>query len=91
MLPERAAEAPHFPLLAPRHHPLAWHQRNFAHQPRGLFRSDEEWRALFKLHGLSLVRALAIRNAHDLYVRLHKHEYGAHVYRILYLLRSAPS
>ena len=77
--------------LASQQHPLAWHRRNFAHHPGGLFRSDAEWRALFGLHGLRLEGAYAIRNAHDLYVELPLEEYNAHVYRILYLLRSAPS
>ena len=76
--------------LAALEHPRAWHERNFAHEPGGIFRSDEEWRSLFVLHGLPVTRAYNVRHRGELFCELSDTEYASHVYRVLYVLRSSP-
>jgi SAM-dependent methyltransferase len=64
-------------------HPLKWQHRCFEHQPGGIFRSDEEWRTIFKLYNLTLEKAIKLRFNRDI-------EFGNpldNVYRILYQLR----
>jgi hypothetical protein len=58
---------------------MRWHQRNYDHQPGGVFRSDEEWKILFRLHELSLVTQYVI-NRDDDYNK-------NHMYRCLYVLK----
>lgn len=57
---------------------MDWHKRNFIHQPGGMFRSDEEWKTLFKLINLKLITQYIIRRIGD----INKNN----VYRCLYLL-----
>ena len=44
---------------------MEWHKRNFKHQPGGIFRSDEEWRTIFKLYNLKLLHNYVIRRDDD--------------------------
>jgi len=63
-------------------YPLKWHERCFYHQKEGIFRSDEEWKFIFKSLGLKLIDTLNIRCARD-------QEFSdpyKHVYRIQYTL-----
>jgi hypothetical protein len=57
---------------------MRWHKRNFIHQPGGVFRSDEEWKILFKLYGLKLREQYIIHRMDDINPK--------HIYRCLYLL-----
>jgi hypothetical protein len=57
---------------------MRWHKRNFIHQPGGVFRSDEEWKTLFKLYGLKLREQYIIHRMDDINPK--------HIYRCLYLL-----
>lgn len=57
---------------------LRWHKRNFLHQPGGVFRSDEEWKILFRLYGLKLREQYIIHRTDDINPN--------HIYRCLYLL-----
>lgn len=71
-------------------HPLVWHQRNQNHQPGGIFRSDAEWRALFSHYDLMLWSAYNVRSRADLICdALSEDDFSAHVYRVLYVLRSS--
>ena len=72
-------------------YPLAWHQRNFDHAPGGIFRSDEEWRLLFELYKMPVVRAFNVRHRGELFCELSDAEYASRVYRIVYLLRLSPA
>ena len=61
-------------------YPDQWHERNFNHQVGGMFRSNEEWRRLFRLIGFSLKQSIAIRRSDDLD--------GDKVFRALYVLET---
>jgi hypothetical protein len=56
-----------------------WYTRNFDHEPRGIFRSDEEWQILFKLYKLKLLKQYIIHQDDDLSTNK--------IYRCLYLLQ----
>lgn len=60
------------------HYPMEWHRHCFNHQPGGVFRGDEEWRILFKLHNLKLIRQYIICRDND----INKNQ----IYRCIYLL-----
>ena len=60
---------------------LKWHKRNYAHQPGGVFRSDEEWRILFNFYNLTLLKQFVIHRDDDIN--------KDHVYRCLYLLEKS--
>uniref|UniRef100_A0A7S4HFX0 Methyltransferase type 11 domain-containing protein n=1 Tax=Prymnesium polylepis TaxID=72548 RepID=A0A7S4HFX0_9EUKA len=77
--------------LASQDHPLVWHQRNFEHQPDGVFRSDEEWREIFQLVGLHIESASAVLSKVDLMCEMDDEEYLSKVYRALYVLRTHES
>lgn len=64
--------------LAELNYEIGWHKRNFEHQPGGIFRSDEEWRELFKIFGYKLKRQYVIRRNDDIDKKK--------VYRCMYLL-----
>lgn len=68
-------------------YPLGWHQRNYDHQPGGMYRSDEEWRRLFALLEWDIVKAYAIRNKKYLFWEPSDKEYSQKIYRALYLLK----
>jgi len=74
--------------LASQEHPVAWHERNFQHQPDGVFRSDTEWRQLFELVGLKVDSAFAVLWRKEIECALSDEEYDSKVYRALYMLRS---
>lgn len=57
-----------------------WHKRNYEHQPGGVYRSDYEWKELFRLYGLSLLAQGIIRRKSDLI--------KDKIYRCLYLLKA---
>lgn len=57
---------------------MAWHRRNFNHQPGGIFRSDQEWRTLFELYGMTLLTQYVIHRDDDVDNRK--------IYRAMYLL-----
>lgn len=42
-----------------------WHKRNYVHQPGGFFRSDEEWRELFRMFSYTLKKQYIIRRTDD--------------------------
>lgn len=65
--------------LAQLDYPREWHDRNHRHQPGGIYRSDQEWRFLFSLLGLKLVRSIKLEKAEDP---------DARPYRALYHLRA---
>lgn len=44
---------------------MEWHNRCFKHQPGGIFRSDEEWRTIFKLYNLKLLHQYVIHRDYD--------------------------
>ena len=58
---------------------IKWHNRNHKHQPGGLFRSDEEWKILFKLYNLKLLKQYIIHRTDDID--------NNHIYRSMYLLK----
>lgn len=65
-------------------YPLKWHERCFKHQKEGIFRSDEEWKFIFKSLDLDLIDTLNIRCERD-------KEYSdpyKHIYRIQYTLKN---
>lgn len=51
--------------IADQHYPTEWHERNFAHHPGGIFRSDEEWCELFALYSLRLLQKHVVRRVDD--------------------------
>jgi len=57
---------------------IKWHKRNYDHQPGGVYRSDEEWRILFKLFKLKLKTQYIIHRDDD--------NDSNNIYRCLYLL-----
>ena len=58
---------------------IKWHHRNYIHQPGGIFRSDEEWKILFKLYNLQLLCQYIIHREDDIDQK--------NIYRCLYLLK----
>tara|TARA_A100001015_G_scaffold252474_1_gene292081 strand:- start:1079 stop:1666 length:588 start_codon:yes stop_codon:yes gene_type:complete len=52
--------------LAELNYEMEWHERNFKHQPGGIFRSDEEWRTIFKLYNLKLTHQYVIHRDYDI-------------------------
>jgi len=64
-------------------YPLKWHQRCFHHQNEGIFRSDEEWKFIFKSLDLYLIDELIIRCNRD---KEFSDPYK-HIYRIQYTLK----
>ena len=60
-------------------YPMEWHKRNFEHQPGGIFRSDEEWKELFSLYNLKLIKQFTV--SHD-----REKQLGDHIFRTIYLL-----
>jgi SAM-dependent methyltransferase len=68
--------------VADQHYPPAWHERNFAHHPGGVFRADEEWCQLFAAYGMRLVRTIVVRRDDD---------FDERMYRVLYVLDASSS
>ena len=60
---------------------MEWHKRNFTHQPGGIFRSDEEWRIIYKLYNLTLIHQYIIHRDDD--------KDKNKIYRCYYLLENA--
>jgi len=56
---------------------LKWHNRNFEHQPGGIFRSDNEWKTLFDLYKMKLLTQYVIHRNDDI---------DNNIYRTMYLL-----
>ena len=46
-------------------YPIKWHERCFNHQKNGIYRSDEEWKFLFKTFNLKMIDILNIRLNRD--------------------------
>ena len=44
---------------------LQWHKRNYEHQPGGIFRSDQEWKILFDLYKMRLIKQCIIHRTTD--------------------------
>ena len=51
---------------------IRWHTRNFEHQPGGMFRSDEEWKTLFKFYNLKLIKQYNIKRKDDFTKDIHR-------------------
>ena len=64
-------------------YPLKWHERCFNHQKEGIFRSDEEWKFIFKRLDLCLIDELIIRCNRDKEFSNHY----KHIYRMQYTLK----
>jgi glycosyltransferase involved in cell wall biosynthesis len=56
---------------------IKWHNRNYKHQPGGIYRSNEEWSEIFHLLGFVLVKKYIIKRPED---------YDDKIYRCIYLL-----
>ena len=67
--------------LSELNYPLEWHKRNFNHQPGGVFRSDEEWKELFSLYNLKLIKQFTISHENEKHL-------GEHIFRTIYLLEN---
>ena len=65
--------------LASLDYDIEWHQRNYKHQPGGIFRSDEEWLRLFKLYNLTVISQYIIHRSDDIR--------SEHIYRCLYIIK----
>jgi SAM-dependent methyltransferase len=65
--------------LSELNYPMEWHKRNFEHQPGGVFRSDEEWKELFNLYNLKLIKQFAINHEDEKHL-------GEYIFRTIYLL-----
>jgi len=46
-------------------YPIKWHERCIHHQKNGVFRSDEEWKYIFKFFNLECVKQINIRCQRD--------------------------
>jgi SAM-dependent methyltransferase len=46
-------------------HPIEWINSRHEHQPGGMFRSDKEWRVIFRLMNLTLHRSIILRREDD--------------------------
>lgn len=66
--------------LAELNYSLKWHNRNYIHQPGGIFRSDEEWQKLFNFYNMKLIHQYIIHRNDDID--------STHIYRCLYLLET---
>lgn len=57
---------------------IKWHERNHIHQPGGIFRSNDEWKELFKLYDFKLEKQYIIHRYDDIN--------PTKIYRCMYLL-----
>ena len=58
---------------------MKWHQRNFHHQPGGIFRSDNEWKTIFELYHMKLLKQYIVHRNDD--------PDPNKIYRCIYLLQ----
>jgi len=64
-------------------YPLSWHQRNHNHQAGGLFRSDEEWKELFRVYGYNIEKQYVIRRKIG---KGNNQDHSEDIYRTIYQL-----